>query len=406
MKITGTKKLIILLLSLVCAVAVGLGWGIFSGQDALAATASSDTDAENSKPTEDVQPNVEDISEDYYDEALLREVASMTEIDYDLVNFYARSHEANAGLMLADTKKDVEGVKQELATFLKDYSSGVLVNENPEIEDEDWYVAPDEVSKYVYTDPVGLGSIWSNYFTSKSFVTKESQYWGLNGFTIGNYEHLQNNAYGGTPADKSFIYTWAWLNEGEEYKFGMTSSCTYSSVVVGAMNASSFFSTYLRGFWFNSTTGIADATDTTRNPDGSRKTLADYQREYATDIEPSNAHIKITSGGKGGGKIQATVSADAPSGVYYIQFTDPYNNRSVYRFSNKGLYESNLGGWDSWGWATSSSHLNGSYPTHWSYYMRYVVIIHREGITAPTVEFESGVSNDLMSKTTDRKSVV
>ena len=86
MKITGTKKLIILLLSLVCAVAVGLGWGIFSGQDALAATASSDTDAENSKPTEDVQPNVEDISEDYYDEALLREVASMTEIDYDLVN--------------------------------------------------------------------------------------------------------------------------------------------------------------------------------------------------------------------------------------------------------------------------------------------------------------------------------
>ena len=61
MKITGTKKLIILLLSLVCAVAVGLGWGMFSGQDALAATASSDTD-ENTKSAEDTQPNVEDIS--------------------------------------------------------------------------------------------------------------------------------------------------------------------------------------------------------------------------------------------------------------------------------------------------------------------------------------------------------
>ena len=211
MKITGTKKLIILLLSLVCAVAVGLGWGMFSGQDALAATASSDTD-ENTKSAEDTQPNVEDISEDYYDEAILREVAAMTEIDYDLVNFYAHSHEANAGLMLADTKKDVEGVKQELATFLKDYSTGDLVNENSEIEDEDWYVAPDEVSKYATIYRLGLADMWTSYFTSKSFITQESQYGGLNGFTMGNYVRWPGNFHGGFGEADRFLYTWAWVN--------------------------------------------------------------------------------------------------------------------------------------------------------------------------------------------------
>ena len=332
MKITGTKKLIILLLSLVCAVAVGLGWGIFSGQDALAATASSDTDAENSKPTEDVQPNVEDISEDYYDEALLREVASMTEIDYDLVNFYARSHEANAGLMLADTKKDVEGVKQELATFLKDYSSGVLVNENPEIEDEDWYVAPDEVSNYVVIYRLGLQDMWTSYFTSKSFITQESQYWGLNSFTVGNYARWPAGSWTGYGAADRFLYSFAWVDEGQSYTFGLHSNYNYGGLSVGAMNASSFFSSYLRGYWFDSTTGIANATDTSRNPDGSRKTLSDYQREYATNIQPSNSHIRISQGNSNGGDIKATVSADAPSGVYYIQFTDPARNRSAYRF--------------------------------------------------------------------------
>ena len=370
---------------------------MFSGQDALAATASSDTD-ENTKSAEDTQPNVEDISEDYYDEAILREVAAMTEIDYDLVNFYAHSHEANAGLMLADTKKDVEGVKQELATFLKDYSTGDLVNENSEIEDEDWYVAPDEVSKYATIYRLGLADMWTSYFTSKSFITQESQYWGLNGFTMGNYVRWPGNFHGGFGEADRFLYTWAWVNEGESYTFGLHSTYWYGGYKVGAMEAKPFFRNYLSGYWFDATTGEASAADTSRNPDGSRKTITDYEREYDTSILPSNSHIKTVSGGAGGGDIKATISADAPSGVYYMQMTSPYNNGN-YRFVYWNT--ASIGAWNSNGWSYPGLSTGALlYGTSWSYHARYVVILHRGGITAPTAEFETGVSNDLMSKTT------
>ena len=50
------------------------------------------------------------------------------------------------------------------------------------------------------------------------------------------------------------------------------------------------------------------------------------KEKYDTSILPSNSHIKTVSGGAGGGDIKATISADAPSGVYYMQMTSPYNN--------------------------------------------------------------------------------
>ena len=87
------------------------------------------------------------------------------------------------------------------------------------------------------------------------------------------------------------------------------------------------------------------------------------------------------------------MSADAPSGVYYMGFYRPYSNGywSVY---SAGTSSS----------TTKPSTVSTSYHSltgwiNWSYYYNYAVMVCRKGVSKPQAEYGEGVSSDLKSKT-------
>ena len=98
MKITSTKKLIIILLTLICALAVGLGvmWSAAETPSALSATAASAEDG--AEPDEAELPEEESEEKEYeeydpaFDEARLRALAEELQIDFAVVNFYAHAN--------------------------------------------------------------------------------------------------------------------------------------------------------------------------------------------------------------------------------------------------------------------------------------------------------------------------
>ena len=210
MQITGTKKLIIILLSTVCAFAAGLGvlFGGGVGAEALSAdggTVSSVTDekvdgysatdklyaeienagnADGISDTQNQQSDereTEDTAEseydERYDEGVILEIAERLNVDVKLINMYLRAKEIDARDILAQLEEDKDTVEntpeyevqvvapgeeaeepeyeplngdiilEEIDEFKNEYEAGAI-SLDEEAEDEDWYVAPDEISSY------------------------------------------------------------------------------------------------------------------------------------------------------------------------------------------------------------------------------------------------------------------
>ena len=218
MKITGTKKLLIILLSLMCVFAVSLGVVISrsgvshasdtsydeSVDDATAYEDDGDISGEENIPMdgtlssdEDISGDEEDTSENVYDEeydeSVIRSIADILNLKYELVSFYCHANDLDVnsildnlieeqrrvalaasrdGSFIYDREKDGEltqemieesqkvesddayyerdGIRQDIMLFCEEYVGG-KISLTQEDEDEDWFVAPDDISSYAYT---------------------------------------------------------------------------------------------------------------------------------------------------------------------------------------------------------------------------------------------------------------
>ena len=445
MKITATKKLSILLLSLACSAAAGLGVAFGGFGSATAAYAQSE---------KHVLPSVgEDV--------LLDELSALTGISREELKFYALSNGGTVeGLYncYLDNKDVLVG---EIATFLSDYSTGKLVNEGlSQISGEDWFVAPDEVGSYDFNGcRVSLVDTWTKFYTTKSAVTDDPLYWRAMSFQYGHNTiwrnigdgvtrgaGIGNSYYNVNPVatvywDSFWIWDIAWLEDGEQFEFGLYSDKAYNGKYMGAMSSQFWLEKYLTdkhykvkdanpnkngysegnyaGFFRDGdySTPPADTDLATFGPaENLTKTLGDYKDEFSSSISPSNlaadgmwsnsSFIKWATSPLDGasGTIPASlpasnygvgnhilrVSDDAPSGFYYMTFY--YPTIGVFTDALTG-YKTSLAST----FQTSYNSLVG-WP-NWSYYCNYGVLVCRKGVNAPEIELGEGVSADRRSKT-------
>ncbi len=434
MKITGTKKLLIIFLTLFCAFAAAVV-GVLFKSTSVGAYAQTETsvqavedgaqDGEEQKSgnailTEDEGNNgetadgtqEEDVAEEpeydeTYDEGELLAASERTGISLEVLELFAHVYEIPSRLIREDAENYPEELIQTVNTFVESYSKGEIYSNDGSVEDEDWFIPPDEVSSYSYL--VGLQTEWIDYYSSKTSVTTDDRYWGVSGFTMGNY--WRHSPPRNTSAGEHFYYTWAWVDEGEDYEFGLKSHCAYSWVRTYAQDAGAFFNQYLKGFWFTADSSAAGGY-VGSDPDST--SYNQYLEDYYTDIAPSTAYMKstthpgtITSGSSGvigtnytnsgdGYDIKMKISADAPTGVYKMRFYAFHNSTSYWITTYAHLRgTSNTSG--SWDWGPCNSAFGD---TSTSYYCDYIVVLRRMPTSELEVELDSiNVSNDRLSKT-------
>ncbi|MDE6442179.1 MAG: hypothetical protein K2L12_05465, partial [Clostridia bacterium] len=430
MKITGTKKLLIIFLTLVCALTAGLFGVLFKGNNMPASAETSVVNADNAddgvqdggedKLVEPSQTPLEEAADEEqseeqvveepeydetYDEGYLHDAAELTGIRYDVLNLFAHVCEVPARTILENAEKNPEEVVEVVTSFAESYQKGEIYNDDSSVEEEDWFVAPDQMGTFGYL--VGLQTEWVDYYTSKTSITTDDRYWGVTGFTMGNYWH--HSPRNTTTAGQHFYYTWAWVEEGEEYEFGLKSHCAYGWVRTEAQKADTFFNTYLKGFWF---TANSSAPGGYVGSDPNATSYNQYLEDYYTNTAPSTSYMKCSSGhnitsnsssvigsnystARAGYDIKMKVSADAPTGVYKMRFYAFYNSTNYWVCTWANLRgTSNNSGWN-WGTCDSAFGDNST-----SYYCDYIVILRRLPTSELSVELDSiNVSADRLSKT-------
>ena len=404
MKTTSTKKLSIILLSLGCVIAAGFGT-VFSGIFSNEPKAYAQTRQRIALDNEDV---------------ILEEFSHISGISEKDLKFYALSSNGTVESLYQYYLTDRKTAEQEILAFLSDYSQGNLIN-NTDISAEDWFVPPDEVGAYDFKGCLtGIADTWTDYYTSKSFITTEEFYWRESGFQWGHMQlnrnigvHGGGNYYSVATAtcvywDSFWLVDMVWLDEGEVYEFGIKSNKQHSSKYMGAMETDFFVDNYLTDkaykvrdnsysassslayqqgtYWglftdYDASTPADDNDPAVFGCDPVPKTKADYKDEFGSSIPNNNgsngsqnnsSYLKWAPDSLGASNYNAgvhklQVSADAPSGVYYMGFYRPYSNGywSVYSAgtSSSTTKPSTV--------STSFHSLTG-WP-YWSYYYNYAV---------------------------------
>ena len=352
-------------MSLVCALAVGFGVTFaLSAERGKASYAQTEDGAAESK------------EDNRTDEEVLEELGETLDIAPELLNFFSNS----MGISPVDLEQTIDEhgdeAVEEMVEFLADYSSGIITTED-DIEDEDWYVAPDEVSDYYIG--LGLAYIWSNYYTSKSGYAVTDEAWTNKNYAYGMCHRWSITSYAMGP-NNAIEYMWVTLDPGEEYEYGLDSSCAYSSIDLIAWDAPTFFNSLLKGYWFT-----ADSSGNYVGSDPSKTPLSQYEKDYATNITPTNNYISRRDGvGTNAGTYRAVISGDAPSGVYGLRFYNPFRNGSIFMTWGGGKYVTISGHGTTW----SSSR-----------YCEYVIIVKRNAPDKVVVEYDTGVDNTRLNKT-------
>ena len=366
MNITGTKKLLLILLSLVCALAVGLGvtfaLSAERGKASYAQTEESTSENEKSERT---------------DEEVLNSVAEKAEMDYELVNFFSNVIEISPNELEQVIEENGNEAIAEMANFISSYAAGEITT--VDVEDEDWYIAPDEVGNY--SCGVGLQYVWSEYYTSKSGYAVTDESWTNDNYAYGMCHRWNMTVISGTPAGQAVEYMWVTLDPGEEYEYGLKSLCKYGSITTLAYDAPTFFNSSLKGYWFT-----ADFSGNYVGSDPAKTPLTTYEKEYATNIAPSTNYIsRKDSYGNAAGTYRAVISGDAPSGVYGLRFYDPFVDGSYFMTWGGGRYVM----------------ANGQYCPNWysTKWCDYVIIVKRNAPDKVLVEYDTGVDNTRLNKT-------
>ena len=123
MNITGTKKLLLILLSLVCALAVGFG-----------VTFALSAERGNTFSYAQTEDGAAESQEDNRtDEAVLSDLSESLEIAPELLNFFSNS----MGISPVDLEQTIDEhgdeAVEEMVEFLADYSSGIITTEDDKI---------------------------------------------------------------------------------------------------------------------------------------------------------------------------------------------------------------------------------------------------------------------------------
>ena len=235
MKVTGTKKLLIILFALTCALALGFGvviarnastgkGGVAYAEVTLPEATDAETSTEDGEEVSDAEE--EKAEEEYdprYDEGVIAEIAELTEIDAKFISFYCHVKEVDANELLtliSDAQEELrvnpgsengyvintpdgeqEGeipdsgseilseIYNDIRLFASQYCNGE-VSVTAEEETDDWFVSPDEASpyatyryvgwnrsefvnnnKYSYYRSTNGGKTWNNVTSSISFTT-------------------------------------------------------------------------------------------------------------------------------------------------------------------------------------------------------------------------------------------
>ena len=353
MKITSTKKLIIILLTLICALAVGLGvmWSAAETPSALSATAASAEDG--AEPDEAELPEEESEEKEYeeydpaYDEGELRIIADILGHDYKIINFYAHAFGKSVDDIYEMLKAEPEDSEEELypdeAAFEGEEDPGEMTNAqsgaqqisnlmqsyaerkwyvDEAYEDEDWFISPDEANSFTsyyiaYALPHDSESYVSFSKNGEAMqATSETNLWGSSAYALGVYDQYIGG--GKKVGDgRCFSYWFVWLDPGDELTMGVCNYANRNQVIVGAQDAPSFFDTYLTyknpafystathlqgsySYWFNNpnitytdpnwNADVADGTNwISRDP--YKRSLKWYRDEYHSDIAPSTAFL-------------------------------------------------------------------------------------------------------------------
>lgn len=448
MKITGAKKLSIILLSLGCSVAAGLGV-LFSGAFSTAPVSYAQT-----------APHAI-IGEE---EDVLAEFSQMSGISERDIKFYANSNGLSVEAFYQYYLHDKTTAENEIMQFLNGYAQGNYTRQD-DISNEDWYLAPDEVGNYnqIWSSGtmVGIPTVWTEYYTSKSFITTEEFYWRESGFQWGHMLRAPLDGWASKPSnyekdfdvlpgvciDSRWLWDIVWLDEGEQFEFGVKSVLNCGSKGAGAMPVEYFLDTYLSekpaavydygtnhnnvGVW-----GLAGHTfggnwqaftdgDAATLPDDNDLapfeptsfttcgTRGDYKDEFGSTIKPNDkggnynfgnssfyswAPDSLQSGNAKAGVHKLRVSKDAPSGVYFMAFDNP-----VYPGVSKATWYGGLHTqWVGNGkLATDYNSVNWYGWQGWSIRQHYAVMVCRKGVSKPQAAYGAGVSSDLTSKTVD-----
>ena len=369
MKITGAKKLSIILLSLGCSVAAGLGV-LFSGAFSTAPVSYAQT-----------APHAL-IGEE---EDVLAEFSQMSGISERDIKFYANSNGLSVEAFYQYYLHDKTTAENEIMQFLNGYAQGKYTRQD-DISNEDWYLDPDEVGTYtVWTgDTVGIADTLTDFYTSKSFITTEKFYWRESGFQWGhmerwgiNYSSFMNknetqvSTLQGTYYDSFWIWDIVWLEEGEQYDFGVYSDKRFLGKNWGALSAPNFIDTYLSrkpysayrytynsyvsgmynwSVFGDSTDNVSPASDadlaTFFEPASvtTHGTRGDYKDEFGSNIVPEWQYMTWATdlGSRGANDFSKGwhimhLSKDAPSGVYYMQFSRPVISRTTKNVWRAGM---------------------------------------------------------------------
>jgi len=218
MKVTGTKKLLIILFALTCALALGFGvviarnastgkGGVAYAEVTLPEATDAETSTEDGEEVSDAEE--EKAEEEYdprYDEGVIAEIAKLADIDASFVSLYChvRNIDANDllssiidgqeklrnnsadefGYMMKTPDGEVEGelpeenvndeedslfnIYSDMHSFAEEYYQGEVVVS----EDEDWFLDPDSVSGYVNYRYVGYNN--SNFLNGNRITYYKS----------------------------------------------------------------------------------------------------------------------------------------------------------------------------------------------------------------------------------------
>ena len=214
MKVTGTKKLLIILFALTCALALGFGvviarnastgkGGVAYAEVTLPEATDAETSAEDGEEVSDAEE--EKAEEEYdprYDEGVIAEIAKLTEMDAKFISFYCHVKEVDANELLTlivdaqedlrvnqssengcviktpdgEQKGDLNDVAEKnLDKIYNDIRLFVIEYSNAEIsvsEEEDYFISPDEISSYVNYRYVGYNNStflrYNNYYYKRS----------------------------------------------------------------------------------------------------------------------------------------------------------------------------------------------------------------------------------------------
>ena len=419
MRITGTKKLLIILFAVICAVAAGIGVLYAKPSSAFADAAVTSADAVgsaegdclledgSSDAASDVGNAAEGDSslalrmtgagegydaeeEQYdgkYDEVEMRALADKMGVKYEILNFYAHAMEASIDELATIFNEEGEDFTKLINQFIEGYAEGEVIYEGEEdIEGEDWFLSPDDASNYV-------GSYWICYsyqpgisvFQTSKPQSTETGLWGSPAYTLGRYSYYLGGMKN-MPAGRNFHYFWVWLDPGESYSISINNAIYYASVTLGAERADSFIKEKILGSFY---TQRSDGKWYSKYGD-TNKTVDDYY----SDITPTAEFLTSNKATGENARCTLNISGDAPSGVYYLQFN-----------AGQGTGAPMISGMESIHWSTSSSWYNrcrynaynagidgDNYSTTWWYQVR--VIVMRNSIEQPVMKFDDGVNSD------------